>query len=105
MLPVKSSDGNFKLKFKSVIKFLYSIISVVLCQSHKKYALLIVVGVSFNQSSYSINEASSQGQVFLLLTSPLLFDVTAIVEDSRVWYYNYYHHATSENYYVCMYGI
>ena len=59
---------------------------------------MIVVGVSFNQSSYSINEASGQGELFLLLTSPLSFDVTAtIVETENRWIYRqYYRLATSE---------
>ena len=46
------------------------------------YALLIVVGVSFNQSSYSVNETSSQVEIVLVLSSPLSFDVTAAILDT-----------------------
>ena len=48
------------------------------------YALLTVVGISFNQSSYYVNEASNRLQIEVYLTSPLPFDVNATVnEDQR----------------------
>ena len=46
------------------------------------YALLIVVGVRFNQSSYRVNETSGQVQIVVVLSSPLSFEVTTTIFDS-----------------------
>ena len=55
------------------------VVIIIICL--RTYALLIVVGVSFNQSSsYSVNETSNQVEIVLVLSSPLSFDVTATID-------------------------
>ena len=57
------------------------------------YIYVHVVGVSFNQSSYTVNEGNKQAQPVLVLSRPLSIDITVqlvYVHDSSL-------NATSES--------
>ena len=42
---------------------------------------MTVVGISFNQSSYYVNEKSNRIQIEVYLSSPLPFDVNATINE------------------------
>ena len=52
----------------------------IFCKTYTNACALTVVGVSFNQSSYRVNETSSQVLISLVLTSPLSTDTDVTVQ-------------------------
>ena len=50
-------------------------------KSYYYYAFLTLVGISFNQSSYYVDETNNRVQIEVYLSSPLPFDVNATINE------------------------